>query len=106
VGDVVLLKLGMFSKMNLKQGLLLPWKQNLEAGLMWKMSWSVHYHVLSLKYLCFLARNKLSLHIDCSARCIIECWFQLFLFMLYGCATFVVLEKLYSWWVMDPTIVY
>jgi len=30
--------------------LLLPWKRNLEAGLMWKMTWSVCYHVFSLEY--------------------------------------------------------
>jgi len=39
--------------------------------IMWKITWSVHYHVLSLEYLCFLTMNKPSLRIDCSARCVI-----------------------------------
>ena len=34
--------------------LMLSWKQNLEAGLMWNMTWSVHHHVLCLEYLHFL----------------------------------------------------
>ena len=59
-----------------KQGLLLPWKRKLEAGLMLKMTWYVHYHVL--EYLCFLATNTLSLRIDCSARCIIKCCFYFY----------------------------
>jgi len=32
------------------RGLLLPWKQNVKAGLKWKMTWFVHRHVLSLEY--------------------------------------------------------
>jgi len=37
---------------------LLPWKQNLETSLMWKITWSVHYDVLSLEYLCFELSNR------------------------------------------------
>ena len=33
--------------------LLLLWKQNLEAGLMRKMTWSVYYRILSFECLCF-----------------------------------------------------
>jgi len=50
---------------------VLPLQQNLEAGLMCKMTLFVQYHVLSLEYRCFLTANKLSFRIDGSARCII-----------------------------------
>ena len=30
---------------------MLPWKRNLEAGLMWNMTWSMRHHVLSLSIL-------------------------------------------------------
>jgi len=85
-----------------KTGPYVAMKRKLEAGLMWKMTWSVPYHVLSLGYLCFLTTNRLRLCIDCSAHCIIKC----FLFLLYACATIVALEKLYSRWAMDPPFVY
>jgi len=44
-----------------QQRFLLPWKRNLAAGLMWKRT--VHYHVLSLEYLCILTTNRLSLRL-------------------------------------------
>jgi len=37
----------------MKSRLLLQWKRNLEAGFMRKMTWSVHYHVLSFEYSFF-----------------------------------------------------
>jgi len=76
--------------------LLLPWKQNIEAGLMWKTTWSSRYHVLSFEYPCFRTTNRLSLRIDCNARCIIKSCFQLFLLVFCGYSTVVALEKLYN----------
>ena len=55
--------------------LLMPGKPMLGGGLMGKMTRSVHYHVLSLKCLCILTTNRISLGTDCSARCIIKCCF-------------------------------
>jgi len=56
----------------LDRRLLLPLNLNLEAGLMWKMTSSELYHVVSLNYLCFLTTNRLSFRIDCSARSVIK----------------------------------
>jgi len=78
----------------------LPYKQNLEAGLMWKMTLSVHYHALSLEHLCFLEQTGCSLLIDYSTCCV----FKLFLFLLCACVTVVAVEKFYSQWAMDPLL--
>ena len=40
-------------------------------GPVWKMTWSVHYHALSLES-CFLTTNRLSLGIVCSVLCVIK----------------------------------
>jgi len=61
----------------------------LEASWMWKMTWSVHYHVLSLEYISFLTTNRLNLHVHCSAHCVIECCFRL-------CSVHV--QQLSHWW--------
>jgi len=39
-------------------GFLLPRKQNVETGLMWKMTWFVHCHALNLEHDCALSNNK------------------------------------------------
>jgi len=89
-----------WSYFEIEKRLLLPWKWNLQAGLMWKMTWSVHHHVLIIGYLCFQTTNRHNLHIYCSARCV------MFLYLLDACATVAALEKLYVRWATDPLFVY
>jgi len=50
------------------------------------MTWSVRYHVLSLEYLCLIITNRFSFRIECSARCIIKCWFCSFSLLNVGLA--------------------
>jgi len=46
---LVLFKFTTFCKTTLENmGSLLPWKRNLEAGLMWKITWLGHCHVLTI----------------------------------------------------------
>ena len=77
---LVLLNWVRLARQTSKTALLLPWKQNLEAGLMWKKTWSVHNHVLSLEHLCFLTTNRLSLHTGSSTLCSMKCCFGCFYF--------------------------
>jgi len=46
---------------------------------------SVHYHVWCFENLIFLTTNRLSLWIDCSARCVIRSCF----YLLYICSVHV-----------------
>jgi len=62
-----------WSYFEIEKRFFLPWKWNPRAGWMWKKTWSMHYHVLSIEYLCFQTTNRHNLHIDCSARCVIKC---------------------------------
>ena len=50
-------------------------KRNVEAGLIWKVTWSVHYQVFSLEYAYFLTTNKISYRIDCSLPCVTKSCF-------------------------------
>jgi len=59
---------------------LLPWKRNLEAVLKRKMTWFVHYHVEPQISMLSVTTSRLSLCIDCKARCVIECCFKCFYF--------------------------
>ena len=64
-----------FARRTSKTVALVAMKTKSEAGLMWKMTWSVHFNVLSLECLCFVTTSKLGLRIDCGARCIVKCCF-------------------------------
>jgi len=81
-------------------------KMKLAAGLMRKMTWSVHYHLLNFECLCLLTTYWLILRIDWSAHCVIKSCFYLLLFHFCTCATVAALEKMYSRWVTDPLFVY
>jgi len=57
----------------------------LEADFIWKMTLFLHYRKSSHKYLCFLTTHRLSLHIDCSTRCVIEYFFISYPYMCSSC---------------------
>ena len=81
-------------KMILENRVLLPWKRNLEAGLMWKIIRSLHHHCIEPRiYLFFNNRQVQPSHwcIDYSTRCAIKCCCGFF----YFCSLHV--QQLWHW---------
>ena len=77
--------------------------------LTWKTTdCSTYYHVLSLRYLCFLTPNRLNLHIDYNT-CVIICYFLkivlVVLFLLRMCNNCHIAEAVYNQWAMNPLFI-
>jgi len=89
-----------------KQGLMLPMKTKSRSRLNGEGDLICALSSIGSRITLLSNKNRLSLRIYCSARCIIKCCLSLFLFLLYACAAVVTLEKLYSQWAMDPLFVY